>query len=67
VIERKVRGAETFDKALAALDAGNVESARNGFAALADADQNDGPAHYFLARCGELALPSLPEISPAAG
>ncbi len=67
VIERKVRGAETFDKALAALDAGNVESARNGFAALADADHNDGPAHYFLARCGELALPSLPEISPAAG
>ena len=67
VIERKVRGAERFDEALTALHAGNVASARNGFAALADADHDDGPACYFLARCGELALPSLPEISPAAG
>jgi len=57
MIERKARGAATFDEALSALQAGDVASARTGFAALADADHDDGPARYFLARCDELTLP----------
>ncbi len=57
-IERKSRHASAFAAALAAFEAGEIETARAAFATIAFADTTDGPARYYLERCEEIGSPS---------
>jgi class 3 adenylate cyclase len=51
-VERKVRSSEAFGAAVDAFENGRIREAARDFAGIASVDPDDGPARYYLTRCG---------------
>ena len=58
LVVHKQNTLDRFAEALAALEAEDWAAARHGFAKVAAGCERDGPAAYYLARCGELEIAS---------